>query len=134
MFATISDDRIFETVTNTLRQGGALATNISRQDAARGLEAVSRSVRALDQHQDATGHSETWKCEEGGKTFGSARALDQHQDATGHNDGSDSYSGSVRSVGGLSGLRGRSTNTKIPPGIGELLCTNLELFASKSCG
>ena len=92
MFATISDDRIFETVTNTLRQGGALATNISRQDAARGLEAVSRSVRALDQHQDATGHSETWKCEEGGKTFGSARALDQHQDATGHSDGSDSYS------------------------------------------
>ena len=60
VFATISDDRIFETVTNTLRQGGALATNISRQDAARGLEAVSRSVRALDQLQDATGHSETW--------------------------------------------------------------------------
>jgi len=88
VFATISDDRIFETVTHTLRQGGALATDVSCQGAARGLRAVSRmlsdpalrrairceqpwcmvcrktfgSVKSLEQHQDVTGHSEMWQC------------------------------------------------------------------------
>jgi hypothetical protein len=109
-FATISDDRIFETVTHTLRQGGALAITISRQDAAaRGLEGISRMLwaeRALGQHQYATGRDGSgsfseWQCEDCGKSFWSgsysewecegceksfwsARVLEKHQYATGH--------------------------------------------------
>ena len=52
--------------------------------------------RALEQHQEATGHdnrSDEYECfyKECGRTFRDCRALEQHQGATGHDNLSDSH-------------------------------------------
>jgi len=44
-FVIVSNDKIFEQVTNTLRQGGTLAVNISRDEATRGLQGARGAGR-----------------------------------------------------------------------------------------
>jgi hypothetical protein len=83
-FATISDDRIFETVTHTLRQGGAFAINISRQDAARGLKGISRMLTSPssgmenENNTSVTTSDSERVCMECGKTFRSEKNLCWH--------------------------------------------------------
>ena len=108
-FATISDDRIFEQVTSTLRQGGAFAQSFSKKDAAHGLENFSRmlgtsngaaggsggagrqqKIRQPEPDSDSSWASDSDSdsgpptCDDCGKIFCDERALEQHQDATGH--------------------------------------------------